>query len=77
MNVVFVLFSMALRNNAPLIVSSRAMYINKNKMRNKKICCIFNYAPHYRYSVYQKMAETFDVNYYFGDKLIESGQIKK
>jgi glycosyltransferase involved in cell wall biosynthesis len=76
-NVVFVLFSMALRNNAPLIVSSRAMYINKNKMRNKKICCIFNYAPHYRYSVYQKMAETFDVNYYFGDKLIESGQIKK
>lgn len=32
------------------------------------ICCIFNVGPHYRLPIYQKMAESFDVEFYFGDK---------
>lgn len=32
------------------------------------ICCIFNVGPHYRFPIYQKMAETFDVEFYLGDK---------
>lgn len=32
------------------------------------ICCIFNVGPHYRLPIYQKMAESFDVEFYLGDK---------
>lgn len=42
-----------------------------------KICCIFNYGPHYRYPIYKKMTENFNVNFYFGDKLLENENIKK
>lgn len=34
-----------------------------------KICCVFNYPSHYRYSIYKCIEENLDVDYYFGDKL--------
>lgn len=33
----------------------------------KKLCCIFNYAPHYRKSIYKKIDEEFDAQFYFSD----------
>ena len=33
----------------------------------KKLCCIFNYAPLYRKSIYKKIDEEFDARFYFGD----------
>lgn len=42
-----------------------------------KICCIFNYAPHYRYPIYELMSKEFDVDFYFGDKLDNGEDIKK
>lgn len=42
-----------------------------------KICCVFNYAPHYRYSIYELMSKEFDVDFYFGDKLDNGENIKK
>lgn len=33
-----------------------------------KICCIFNFGPHYRLSIYQKLEEQFDCSFYFGNK---------
>ncbi len=35
----------------------------------KKICCVFNYAPHYREAIFKKMDETFDVDFYFGNDI--------
>lgn len=32
-----------------------------------KLCCIFNYAPLYRKSVYNKIDDAFDAQFYFGD----------
>jgi len=32
-----------------------------------KLCCIFNYAPLYRKSIYKKIDDTFDTQFYFGD----------
>ncbi|MCM1502961.1 MAG: glycosyltransferase [Bacteroidales bacterium] len=32
-----------------------------------KLCCIFNYAPLYRKSIYKKIDDTFDAQFYFGD----------
>lgn len=32
-----------------------------------KICCIFNYAPFYRESIYRKIDETFDAQFCFSD----------
>ncbi|MGY6648824.1 glycosyltransferase [Wenyingzhuangia sp. IMCC45574] len=34
-------------------------------MKNK-ICCIFNYAPHYRKSIYKKMDEELTCDFFFG-----------
>ena len=45
------------------------------KSEVSKICCIFNYAPHYRSSIYQLMGEELDCDFYFGDKV--DSQIKK
>ena len=42
-----------------------------------KICCIFNYAPHYRYSIYNEMSKEFNIDFYFGNKLLDGEQIKK
>lgn len=36
-----------------------------------KICCFFNYPPHYRYPIYKAMAEEFDCDFYFGDSVFE------
>lgn len=41
----------------------------------KKICCIFNLAPHYRASIFKLMDKELDCDFYFGDK-VES-KIKK
>ncbi len=32
-----------------------------------KLCCIFNYAPLYRKSIYLKIDQRFDAQFYFGD----------
>lgn len=41
-------------------------------MENKsKICCFFNYPPHYRYPIYKAMSEEFDCDFYFGDSVFE------
>ena len=32
-----------------------------------KLCCIFNYAPLYRKSIYLKIDQEFDTQFYFGD----------
>lgn len=31
-----------------------------------KLCCFFNYPPHYRESIFRKIDETFDTRFYFG-----------
>lgn len=36
-------------------------------VRREKLCCIFNYAPLYRKSIYQKIDDAFDAAFYFGD----------
>lgn len=35
---------------------------------NKKICCIFNYAPHYRLSIYKLLESELNCHFYFGNK---------
>ncbi len=35
------------------------------------ICCIFNYAPHYREPIYTAMDEELECDFYFGDDLLE------
>lgn len=34
-----------------------------------KICCVFNYNPHYRYPIYKSLSEVFDCDFYFGDNV--------
>lgn len=36
-----------------------------------KICCFFNYPPHYRFPIYKAMSETFDCDFFFGDTVFE------
>ncbi len=43
----------------------------------EQLCCIFNYAPHYRFPIYKKMEETFPVHFYFGNCLFNNEQIEK
>lgn len=38
-----------------------------------RLCCFFNYAPLYRESVYRKIDETFDAQFYFGEE-VEHGK---
>ncbi len=45
--------------------------------KGKTLCCIFNYAPHYRESIYQKLDEQIHPHFYFGDSLPNKEQIKK
>lgn len=40
------------------------------------LCCIFNYAPHYRLPIYKLIDEEFPTHFYFGDKLNKE-QIEK
>lgn len=34
-----------------------------------KLCCFFNYAPHYRASIYKKIDDTFDTQFFFGEEV--------
>ncbi len=43
----------------------------------QKICCIFNYAPHYRAGIYKLMDSEMPVDFYFGNKLPNNEKIKK
>ena len=42
----------------------------KNKYMTK-ICCFFNYPPHYRYAIYKAIDNTFDCDFYFGDDVFQ------
>lgn len=35
----------------------------------QKLCCIFNYAPLYRSSIYKKIDQVFDAQFYFSDMI--------
>lgn len=39
------------------------------RKKMSKICCIFNYAAHYNYTLYKRMSDEFKCDFYFGDKL--------
>lgn len=34
-----------------------------------KVCCVFNYNPHYRFPIYKSISEEFDCDFYFGDSV--------
>lgn len=40
------------------------------------LCCIFNYAPHYRNSIYNEIQKEFGAHFYFGESL-RTEKIKK
>lgn len=40
-----------------------------------KLCCIFNYAPLYRKSIYKKIDENFDCQFYFSDMKSDIAQM--
>lgn len=44
-------------------------------MKINRICAIFNYAPHYREEIFDKMEQSFDIDFFFGD--VEINKIKK
>lgn len=49
------------------------MTINKNIHNN--ICCLFNYASHYRLFIFKKINEQFEADFYFGN--LPNSSIKK
>ncbi len=49
----------------------------KKKGNRSRIVCIFNYAPHYRKSIYNLMAKEFCCDFFFGFNLPNGGQLKK
>ena len=44
-------------------------------INNRKTCCFFNFASHYREEIYLKMEEELNADFYFGD--VENDKIKK
>ena len=36
-----------------------------------KICCVFNYNPKYRYSIFSAMADKFDCDFFFGNTIFQ------
>lgn len=38
-------------------------------MKENLICCIFNYPPHYRLSIYNELSKSFNVHFYFGNSV--------
>lgn len=36
---------------------------------SSRICCIFNYAPHYREAIFKKIDEVFNCDFYFGNTI--------
>lgn len=51
------------------------MSIDVLKAMKKKLCCIFNYAPLYRKSIFEKIDEEFDAQFYFGDMKSDIAQM--
>lgn len=45
--------------------------MNKKNNEKRKICCVFNYNPQYRFPIYNKMAEEFDCDFFFGDSVFQ------
>lgn len=45
--------------------------------KKKTLCCIFNYAPHYRLPIYEKINESITTHFYFGDRLLNNEYIEK
>ena len=43
----------------------------------KGLCCIFNYAPHYRLPIYRRMSEEMGAEFYFGANLPGKERIRK
>lgn len=43
--------------------------------QNNNVCCLFNYAPHYRLFIYKKISDEIGADFYFGD--IRNSSIKK
>ena len=48
-------------------------------MQSKKrtLCCIFNYAPHYRLPIYKKIDDTIPAHFYFGNTVFNNEHIEK
>ncbi|MGJ1514919.1 glycosyltransferase [Sphingobacterium siyangense] len=46
-------------------------------MENRKYALVYNFAQHYRKSIFEKMSENFQLDFYFGDKLDWAPDIKK
>ena len=43
----------------------------------KNLCCIFNYAPHYRLPIYDKIDKECNAHFYFGNRLLNNECIAK
>ncbi|MBR5455178.1 MAG: glycosyltransferase family 4 protein [Rikenellaceae bacterium] len=43
----------------------------------KYLCCIFNYAPHYRLPIFEKIDKECKAHFYFGDRLLNNEHIEK
>ncbi len=43
----------------------------------KNLCCIFNYAPHYRLPIYEKIDKECNAHFYFGNRLLNNECIAK
>ena len=41
----------------------------------KKLCCIFNYAPLYRQSIFKKIDDTFDTQFCFDDLQLDIAKL--
>lgn len=39
--------------------------------KNNKVCCIYNYAQHYRQGIFALMDQELDCDFYFGDKYLD------
>ena len=48
----------------PMKASSKRKMIDK-----RKLCCIFNVAPHYRKAIYKMMDENLNCDFYIGDRV--------
>jgi len=47
------------------------------KKQNKKIALIYNFAQHYRKSIFKKLDNNLDIDFYFGDYLEWAPDVKK
>lgn len=47
------------------------------KMIKGRICCLFNYAPHYNFPLWKEMSQHLPVDFFSGDKLPHNESIRK